>query len=152
MPTYLCTIPSGLLTHAQKSVVAGEITRVHHEVTGAPGYFAEVIFKEIAEGDWFIGGAPLAGGQFFVHGNIRGGRPPEMRHELITRLASAVGEAAQLPPHAIWIYLSELPPAAMLEFGHVLPEPGGEAAWSAALPAADRERMQSIGRAKKSGG
>jgi phenylpyruvate tautomerase PptA (4-oxalocrotonate tautomerase family) len=145
MPTYLCTIPAGSLSNAQKGAVAKAITRMHSEVTGAPGFFAEVIFKEIAEGDWFIGGAPLAGPQIFVHGNIRGGRPPEVRHELILRLASAVGGAAELPAHAIWIYISELPPRAMMEFGHVLPEPGGEAAWIAALSASERERMQAIG-------
>lgn len=145
MPTYLCTISADSLSPKQKCAIANAITRTHSEVTGAPGYFAEVIFRPVAAGDWFVGGAPLVGQQIFVHGNIRGGRPPEMRHELITRLASAVGETANLPPHAIWIYLSELPSKAMLEFGHVLPEPGGEAAWSAALPAADRERMQSVG-------
>ena len=144
MPTYLCTIPAGSLSSAQKSATAKAITRVHHEVTGAPGYFAEVIFHEIAAGDWFVGGEPLAGGQIFVHGNIRGGRPPEMRHALITRLAVEVGQAAKLPAHAIWIYLSELPPRAMVEFGHVLPKPGEEMAWTAALPPEDRIRMQQI--------
>jgi phenylpyruvate tautomerase PptA (4-oxalocrotonate tautomerase family) len=146
MPTYLCTIPAGSLAAAQKGAIAKAITRVHSEVTGAPGFFAEVIFKEVSAGDWFIGGEPLAGEQIFVHGNIRGGRPPEMRHALIARLAAEVGQAARLPAHAIWIYLSELQPRAMVEFGHVLPEPGDEAAWTAALPAADRERMQAIGR------
>jgi phenylpyruvate tautomerase PptA (4-oxalocrotonate tautomerase family) len=146
MPTYLCTIPADSLSNAQKGAVAKAITRMHSEVTDAPGFFAEVIFREIAEGDWFVGGAPLAGRQIFVDGNIRGGRSPEVRHELILRLASAVGAAAQLPAHAIWIYISELPPRAMMEFGHVLPEPGGEAAWTAALSTADRERMQAIGR------
>ncbi len=151
MPTYLCTIPASSLAAAQKTAVAKAITRVHSEVTGAPAFFAEVIFREIAPGDWFIGGAPLDGDQIFVHGNIRGGRPPEMRHALITRLAAEVGQAANLPAHAVWIYLSELPPRAMLEFGHVLPEPGEEVAWTAALPEADRERMQAIGRGKEAG-
>ena len=32
----------------------------------------------------------------------------------------------------------------MVEFGHVLPEPGDEPAWMAALPEADRKRMQNI--------
>ena len=145
MPTYLCTTPAGSLTGAQRAAVAKTITRVHSEVTGAPGFFAEVIFREIAAGDWFIGGVPLAHEQIFVHGNIRGGRPAEMRHELITRLATAVSEAANLPSHAIWIYLSELPPSAMVEFGHVLPEPGAETAWIAALPDENRKRMESSG-------
>jgi len=146
MPTYFCTIPAGSLPASHKAEVAKAITRVHSEVTGAPTYFAEVIFKEIAAGDWFVGGKPLSGEQIFVHGNIRGGRPPEMLRNLITQLAAEVGAAAQFPPHSVWVYLTELPASAMLEFGHVLPEPGKEAAWSAALPEADRQFMQSIGR------
>jgi len=146
MPTYLCTIPVDSLSGDQKAAVAKAITRVHREVTGAPGFFAEVIFQHVADGDWFIGGAPLAKETIYVHGNIRGGRTPEMRHDLIVRLAAAIGDAAGLPAHAIWIYLSELPPRAMMEFGQVLPEPGGEAAWTAALSEADRARMQAIGR------
>jgi hypothetical protein len=43
---------------------------------------------------------------------------------------------------AVWVYLSEIPAAAMVEFGHVLPEAGQEAAWTEALPAADREHME----------
>ncbi len=100
MPTYLCTIPAGSLAAAQKGAVAKAITRVHSEVTGAPAFFAEVIFTEIAPGDWFIGGAPLAGEQIFVHRkHIRGGRPPgnaaRTNHR---RSPSAIGEAAPLPP------------------------------------------------------
>ncbi len=145
MPTYLCTTPAGSLTKAQKAAVAKAITRVHNHVTGAPGFFAEVIFKEIAAGDWFIGGEPLANEQIFVLGNVRGGRPAGMRNLLLTQLAIAVAEAASLPSHAVWIYLSELPPSAMMEYGHVLPEPGAEAAWIAALPEQDRKRMESSG-------
>jgi hypothetical protein len=37
----------------------------------------------------------------------------------------------------------------MIEFGHLLPEPGDEAAWTAALPTADREFVQSIGRGQE---
>jgi hypothetical protein len=32
----------------------------------------------------------------------------------------------------------------MVEFGNVLPEPGGEAKWTEALPAADRAHMVSF--------
>lgn len=145
MPTYYCTYPADALDLAKKAAVAKAITRVHHEVTGAPGFFAEVIFRDVADGDWFVGGVPLVGDQIFVHGNIRAGRSVEVRHELITRLAGAVAEASALPIGALWIYLSEIPPRAMMEFGHVLPEPGDEAAWTAALPAADRQRMEDIG-------
>ncbi len=145
MPTYHCTAPAGRLTDGQKAAIAREITHVHHEVTGAPGFFAEVIFHGVAAGDWFVGGAPLAGEQIFVHGHIRAGRSAVDRRLLLTRLAEAIAAAAEMPAHAIWIYLAELPGRAMIEFGHILPEPGDEPAWTAALPRADRERMESTG-------
>ncbi|MBS0657346.1 MAG: tautomerase family protein [Verrucomicrobia bacterium] len=146
MPTYHCTAPAGRLSAAQKAAVAEAITRTHHEVTGAPGYFAEVIFHSVAEGDWFVGGQPLRGDQIFVHGHIRAGRSAVDRQTLLRRLVAAIAEAAAAPTHAIWVYLAELPGRAMVEFGHILPEPGDEAAWAAALPPADRQRMESIGR------
>ena len=47
---------------------------------------------------------------------------------------------------SVWVYVGELPARQMIEFGHLLPEAGDEPAWTAALPAADREFMQSIGK------
>jgi len=66
MPTYFCTTLEGRLTAEQKRKMAGEITRVHCEVTGAPSFFAQVIFQEVRPGDYFIGGAPLKHDQLFV--------------------------------------------------------------------------------------
>jgi hypothetical protein len=34
----------------------------------------------------------------------------------------------------------------MAEYGHILPEPGGEQAWLDGLPAEDRAYMQSVGK------
>jgi phenylpyruvate tautomerase PptA (4-oxalocrotonate tautomerase family) len=58
MPTYHCTRIEGGLSAQQKSKIAGEITRIHADVTGAPTYFAQVIFDEVKPGNYFIGGAP----------------------------------------------------------------------------------------------
>ena len=145
MPTYNVIVPEGRLSADQKSKVAAAITRTHHEVTAAPLYFAQVIFYEIKPGNYFVGGAPLEGDQVFVHGNIRGGRSPADKKILLTTLVKEVASAVAMPESYVWVYISELLPAQMAEFGHVLPEPGDEAAWTAALPQADRERMQAIG-------
>jgi hypothetical protein len=60
--------------------------------------------------------------------------------------AEAVGRAAQAESgRAVWVYLNELLPRQMIEFGYVLPEPGDEAVWTSALPEKDRVFMQSIG-------
>lgn len=144
MPTYNVIVPEGRLSVDQKSKVAVAITRTHNEVTAAPLYFAQVIFYEVKPGNYFVGGAPLTGDLIFVHGNIRGGRSPADKRTLLTELVTVVADAVALPKNHVWVYVAELQPAQMAEFGHVLPEPGGEAAWMAALPQDDRERMQAL--------
>jgi phenylpyruvate tautomerase PptA (4-oxalocrotonate tautomerase family) len=147
MPTYYCTSVSGRLSSEQKSKIAGEITRIHSEVTGAPGFFAQMIFDEVRTGDWFMGGAPLTHEHIFVYGHIRAGRAAVDKTRMIKLMAEAVAAAAQVESRrAIWVYVNELPPRQMIEFGHVLPEPGDEPAWTAALPQDDRAIMQKIGK------
>lgn len=144
MPTYTCTAAAGLLDAARKGAIARAVTRAHCEVTGAPTYFAQVVFQDVAPGDLFIGGALLEHDHVFVYGRIRAGRSTDVRDALIRRLVADVAAAAGVDPFGVWAYLLELPPAAMVEFGHVLPEAGGEAAWTDALPATDQARMEAI--------
>jgi phenylpyruvate tautomerase PptA (4-oxalocrotonate tautomerase family) len=147
MPTYFCTSASGRLSSEQKSKIAGEITRIHAEVTGAPSFFAQVIFNDVEAGDWFMGGAPLTHEHIFVYGHIRAGRAAVDKTRMIKLMAEAVATAARVgSARAVWVYVNELPPRQMIEFGHVLPEPGDEPAWTAALPEQDRAFMQSIGK------
>ncbi|UGY17838.1 tautomerase family protein [Bradyrhizobium septentrionale] len=147
MPTYYCTSAQGRLSAEQKSRIAGEITRIHAEVTGAPSYFAQVIFSEVAAGNWFMGGVPVAHDHIFVYGHIRSGRAAVDKTRMIRLMADSVAQAADVDSkRAVWVYLNELQPRQMIEFGHVLPEPGDEPAWTDALPEADRNFMQSIGK------
>jgi phenylpyruvate tautomerase PptA (4-oxalocrotonate tautomerase family) len=144
MPTYTCTAARGLLNARQKSAIAAALTKAHAEITGAPPYFAQVTFQEVAEGDHFIGGRPLGHDHVFIHGSIRSGRGAGDRDALMKRLVDDVAAAAGADTFSIWVYLLELPSAAMAEFGHILPEPGEESIWAEALPAEERARMQSI--------
>lgn len=146
MPSYTCTAARGLLNAGQKSAIATAITRAHAEVTGAPAYFAQVIFQEVPEGNQFIGGRPLGHDHVFVHGSIRGGRSAVDREALMKRLVEDVATTAGVETFAVWVYLLELPPAAMAEFGYILPEPGAQQAWIEALPAEYRARIQANSR------
>ena len=146
MPTYVCTTIKGRLSQELKGRVALEITRIHCEVTGAPGYFAQVIFKEVEPGDYFMNGAPLAHDQIFVYGRIRAGRATQDKSRMIVQMARSLGEIMQTGPRGVIVYVGDLPPRQMIEFGHLLPEPGDEPEWTAALPPADRAFMQSVGR------
>src|SRR5258708_37786711 len=59
MPTYYCTSIESRLSAQQNSRIASESTRVHAEVTGAPTYFAQVIFDEGKSGTTSRDGALL---------------------------------------------------------------------------------------------
>ena len=145
MPTYVCTVKEGRLSPDQKSRVAAEVTRIHCEVTGAPTFFAQVIFEEVKPANHFMGGMPLTHDQIFIYGRVRAGRSIQDKLKLIKLMAEAVGKAAGVSRTGVWIYIAELPPRQMIEYGHVLPEPGDEDAWTNALPREDREFMQAVG-------
>ena len=145
MPSYIVTCLEGRLNASEKRQIAEAVTRAHGDSTGAPYYFAQVTFHEVKAENYFLGGAPLECDQIFVHGTIREGRPREMKDALMARLARDVANASGMKPNCVWIYVSELPPTQMVEFGRVLPDHGKEAAWSAEMPAVERQRLEAIG-------
>ncbi len=145
MPSYIVTCEEGRLTGSQKSQIAEAVTRAHGDSTGAPYYFARITFSEVKPGNYFLGGTRLDGDQIFVHGTIREGRPTDMKDALMARLTADVAIASQMKPNCVWVYLSELPPNQMVEFGRVLPLHGKEAEWSAALPEDEKARLEKIG-------
>ena len=93
-------------------------------MTGAPGFFAQVRFDELEAGQRFIRGIPMTDDFVFVHGQIRSGRTPEQQRALLGALVAAVTETIDILRRAVWVYLVDLPPSSMVEFGQVLPEPG----------------------------
>lgn len=145
MPSYIVTCAEGRLTGKQKSQIAEAVTRAHGGSTGAPYYFARITFNEVKPGNYFLGGTQFDGDQIFVHGTIRDGRPMEMKDALMARLVADVAIASEMKPNCVWVYLSELPPKQMVEFGRVLPLHGKEAEWTTALPAAEKARLEKIG-------
>jgi phenylpyruvate tautomerase PptA (4-oxalocrotonate tautomerase family) len=146
MPTYFCTTTEGRFSQKEKSNIAQEITRIHSDVTGAPSYFAQVIFNELKPGNYFMNGVLLRHDQIFVYGTIRAGRATVDKSRMIVLMAEALGEITGGGKRSVIVYVGELPPRQMIEFGHVLPEPGDELIWTAALPTAEREWMQSVGK------
>jgi phenylpyruvate tautomerase PptA (4-oxalocrotonate tautomerase family) len=146
MPTYSVFAPVGQLNSKQKADIAREVTRTHSEVTGAQTFFAQVVFHETQPGSWFIGGKELDGNQVYLCGHVRGGRPAEMKNRLVLGLRDVLMACADLRRNEVWVYIVELPPSHMVEFGHVLPEPGSEAAWLSAMPAEDRAMLEALAR------
>jgi phenylpyruvate tautomerase PptA (4-oxalocrotonate tautomerase family) len=144
MPTYVVRSTLPALTPTTKQHVAQAITTAHSDITGASTYFAQVVFDHAPREDWFIGGIPLEGDTLFIHGHVRSGRTDDQKRTLVERLVRDVAAASGLSTQGIWVYLSEIRPSLMAEFGHVLPEPGEEAAWFDALPENDRRLLAAI--------
>jgi phenylpyruvate tautomerase PptA (4-oxalocrotonate tautomerase family) len=110
MPTYTVTTLEGCLDTSKRAEIASEITRIHSETTGAPTYFAQVIFTEIAPDRYFVGGSPLKAHQVFVNGQIRAGRSTESKDSLIMQITAAVAAASKLPKRNVWVYITDLVP------------------------------------------
>ncbi len=142
MPTYQVITSPDCLTATSKERVARAITRAHNESTGANNYFAQVIFTEKSDEDYYLGGQRLKAKHLFVHATVRA-RSVDAKKALMAHLLPAIAEAAGLEKRYVWLYMADLAPELMVEFGHVLPQPGAEAAWAAALPEGDRQYMLS---------
>ncbi|MGH8728503.1 MAG: tautomerase family protein [Burkholderiales bacterium] len=145
MPTYVCSHREGALTKDQKAKIAAEITRVHNDVTGAPRFFVQVLFNDLKVGNQFIGGAPPPSDQVWIRGDIRAGRSEQDKGRLLLGILKGFSRISRVPEADVWVYLTELPAKNMAEFGQVLPEPGAEEAWMAALPQAEQERLHKLG-------
>ncbi len=145
MPTYVCTARDGALTQEQKARIAAEITRVHNEVTGAPRFFVQVLFNDLKVGNQFIGGAQPPSNQVWIRGDIRAGRSEQDKGRLLLGLLRSFSRISGVPEADVWVYLTELPAKNMAEFGQVLPAPGAEEAWMAALPQAEQDRLRKLG-------
>jgi phenylpyruvate tautomerase PptA (4-oxalocrotonate tautomerase family) len=150
MPTYIVTAPAGRLSANERQNIASDITEVHKQVTGAQSFFAQVYFQETLAGTHFMGGVPVKEPGIFVHGHIRAGRTAAQKRDLLRRIVEAIAARTGIKKRFLWAYVNELPPEQMVEYGHVLPEPGDEENWLASLPAADRAHMQDLTGTNKS--
>jgi phenylpyruvate tautomerase PptA (4-oxalocrotonate tautomerase family) len=65
----------------------------------------------------------------FVHALIRAGRSADTKLSLLKDITTKTRKTAGLGPENIWVYIQDIPAEQMVEFGRVLPEPGGEEEW-----------------------
>jgi phenylpyruvate tautomerase PptA (4-oxalocrotonate tautomerase family) len=146
MPTYTVTHSNIQLSPSQMEQIANAITEAHHACTGANTYFAQVIFHETPAGNHFMGGKPVKDAQLFLHGQIRAGRSAELKETLILKLRDALIRDSGLLKDQIWIYITDIIPAQMMEYGEVLPESGKEAEWFAKLSAGLQNKLKALGK------
>ena len=133
MPTYTVTNSNFNLKSKIKKELAKTITKVHSKVTGANTYFAQVIFTKTKKNDHFMGGKEVKDPQIFLMGQIRAGRSKKIKAELIKGLRNALIKTTKLDDTQVWVYIIDLNPSQMIEYGSVLPESGKEKEWFSKL-------------------
>ena len=144
MPTYVCSVPPRLLDDEQKVEIAQAISQRHSEATGAQPFFVQVQIDETPSRQRFLGGT-LTNDHIWIRGDIRAGRPDDVRQRLMMNIMQDISRIADIPTSSIWIYLCNLAPADMVEHGHVLPLPGQEKQWFVSLPETLQQYLTSLG-------
>ena len=144
MPTYTVTHSNFKLQTKTKVQIAKGITRVHNLVTGANTYFAQVIFNKTKNNDHYMGGKKVREPQLFLHGQIRSGRSAIIKKKLILDLKNTLLKNSKLNETQIWVYIIDLTPSQMIEYGAILPESGGEAKWFKGLSPMLRRKLKKM--------
>jgi len=144
MPTYTVTNSNFNLTSQQQKKIAEGITKVHNVVTGANTYFAQVIFNKTKKNNHFMGGKKVKEPSMFLLGQIRAGRTKEIKDKLISKLKDILIKNSKLDETQVWVYIIDLPPSQMIEYGAVLPESGKEKEWFSSLSPKLRKKLSAL--------
>ena len=144
MPTYTVTNSNFNISSKQQKRLAEGITKVHNVVTGANTYFAQVIFNKTKKNNHFMGGKKVKEPSLFLLGQIRAGRSKEVKDKLISDLKHVLVKNSKLDETQVWVYINDLPPSQMIEYGAVLPESGKEKKWFANLPIKLKKKLAAI--------
>ena len=144
MPTYTVITSNLALDERKKKSIAEGITSIHSKTTGANTYFAQVIFNETKKNNHFMGGKVVEDEQIYLHGQIRTGRPKEIKDDLIDQLKKLLAKETALDQSSVWVYIVDLEPSQMVEYGEVLPASGQEKVWFDNLPDKLKKKLQSL--------
>ena len=144
MPTYTVTNSNFNISSKQQKKLAEGITKVHNVVTGANTYFAQVIFNKTKKNNHFMGGKKVKEPSLFLLGQIRAGRSKEVKDKLISDLKNVLVKNSKLDETQVWVYINDLPPSQMIEYGAVLPESGKEVEWFGNLSSKLKKKLSAI--------
>ena len=144
MPTYIVKYSNIKLSQKQKNSIAKDITNTHSKFTGANNFFAQVIFQKNQKNAHFMGGKLVKSKEIFLNGQIRAGRTLKVKKQLILGLRKILIKNTKLQRDYVWVYLEDLLPDQMIEYGEVLPKSGQEKKWFNSLSPSLRERLKKI--------
>jgi len=144
MPTYTVKYSNINFNVKKKTKIAKGITKTHSKVTGANSFFAQVIFEQNKKQSHFMGGKIIKTKQIFLYGQIRAGRTVEIKNKLITDLRNSVIKNSGINRDNVWVYIQELSPEQMIEYGEILPKSGEENVWFNSLSASLKKRLNKM--------
>jgi phenylpyruvate tautomerase PptA (4-oxalocrotonate tautomerase family) len=150
MPTYICYAAAERLTAEQKATIADAITAAHSEEALAPRYLVQVVFQDLKPTDNYIGGKPASNHHIWVRADLRAGRTDAQKLKLQSRIVLELVRITDSSASDIWVYLNELLPLNMIEFGQVLPEPGKESDWFRKLSQDLKEHLTDLDKSDRS--
>ena len=76
-----------------------------------------------------MGGKITKNPQIFLLGQIRAGRSIKVKNKLILGLRDVLIKKTKLDATQIWVYIIDLNPSQMIEYGAILPKSGKEKQW-----------------------
>jgi phenylpyruvate tautomerase PptA (4-oxalocrotonate tautomerase family) len=127
MPVCQCYSPQGLLTDSAKAKIAEEMTSMYCNATGVPERWVHVLFREIPEGECFVGGTRAT--ESYIFGVNRHGRDLEGRRAMLRQLSQIWTRNSGQSEADLWVSLIEIDPANVLEAGLFIPELSHQAEW-----------------------
>ena len=142
MPTYIVKYSNINLSQKQKNSIANDITNTHTKCTGANTFFAQVIFQKNQKNSHFMGGKLVKTKEIFLNGQIRAGRSSKVKKKLILGLRTILIKNTKLQRDFIWVYLEDLLPDQIIDYGEVLPKSGQEKKWFNSLSPSLKERLK----------
>ena len=144
MPTYIVKYSNFNLSQKQKNSLANDITFTHSKFTGANSFFAQVIFQKNEKNSHFMAGKLVKTKEIFLNGQIRAGRTSKVKKQLILGLRRVLIKNTKLERDFVWVYLEDLLPDQMIEYGEVLPKSGQEKRWFNSLKPSLRKRLKKM--------
>ena len=88
-----------------------------------------------------MGGKIVKNREIFLNGQIRAGRSASIKKKLILSMREILIKKTKLKKDFIWVYLEDLAPQQMIEYGEILPKSGEEKNWFKSLPKKLKKRL-----------